>query len=132
MFFFLFFPPPSLDGNIDFTNIIGTQIFWAFSHSSLAPTINIEVIWPFKGIDVINPWGILFLNTIILFSSRVTITWNRHVILARSKKQVVYTSITTRQLSNYQRNFFITSCNHTIIDARNEMDTTYHLNDLEQ
>jgi hypothetical protein len=32
----------------------------------------------------------------------------------------------------YQRNFFITSCNHTIIDVRNEMDTTYHLNDLEQ
>jgi len=26
----------------------------------LAPTIDIDIIWPLKGIDVINPWGILF------------------------------------------------------------------------
>jgi cytochrome c oxidase subunit 3 len=40
--------------------------FWVFFHSSLAPTIEIRAIWPPKGIDVLNPWGIPFLNTLIL------------------------------------------------------------------
>jgi hypothetical protein len=37
-----------------------------FFHSFLAPTVEIGVIWPPKRIDVLNPWGIPFLNTFIL------------------------------------------------------------------
>jgi hypothetical protein len=40
--------------------------------------------------------------------------------------------ITTQQLSNYQKNFLLTSRNHTIIDVHNETNATYHLNELEQ
>ena len=29
--------------------------FWAFFHSSLAPTIEIGAMWPPKGIEVLNP-----------------------------------------------------------------------------
>jgi hypothetical protein len=34
--------------------------FWAFFHSSLAPTVEIGAIWPPKGIEVLNPWEIPF------------------------------------------------------------------------
>jgi cytochrome c oxidase subunit 3 len=106
--------------------------FWAFFHSSLAPTVEIIAIWPPKGIDVLNPWGIPFLNTLVLLSSGAAVTWAHHAILAGSKKQVVYALVATRRPSYYRGNFLITSCNHTIADARNETDATYHLTELEQ
>ena len=43
--------------------------FWAFFHSSLAPTIEIGAMWPPKGIEVLNPWEIPFLNTCLLYTS---------------------------------------------------------------
>jgi cytochrome c oxidase subunit 3 len=44
--------------------------FWAFFHSSLAPTVEIGALWPPKGIAVLNPWEIPFLNTVILIIIR--------------------------------------------------------------
>jgi cytochrome c oxidase subunit 3 len=61
--------------------------FWAFFHSSLAPTIEIGAVWPPKGIDVLNPWEIPFLNTVILLTSGATVTWAHHAILAGQKTQ---------------------------------------------
>ena len=29
--------------------------FWAFFHSSLAPTVEIGAVWPPKGVQVLNP-----------------------------------------------------------------------------
>ena len=40
--------------------------FWAFFHSSLAPTVDIGAVWPPKGIEVLNPWEVPFLNTVLL------------------------------------------------------------------
>jgi len=105
--------------------------FWAFFQSSLAPIVEIGVIWPPKGIDVLNPWGIPFLSTLILLSSGATVTWAHHVILNGSKMQVVYTLVATKRPSNYRGNFLITSCNHTIVNVHNETNATYHLNKLE-
>jgi cytochrome c oxidase subunit 3 len=61
--------------------------FWAFFHSSLAPTVEIGVVWPPKGIQVLNPWEIPFLNTVILLSSGATVTWAHHAILAGNRRQ---------------------------------------------
>nr|AHG59251.1 cytochrome oxidase subunit III [Bryum argenteum] len=69
--------------------------FWAFFHSSLAPTVEIGAIRPPKGIDVLNPWGIPFLNTLILLSSGAAVTWAHHAILAGFKKQAVYALVAT-------------------------------------
>jgi heme/copper-type cytochrome/quinol oxidase subunit 3 len=55
--------------------------FWAFFHSSLAPTIQIGSIWPPAGIEVFNPFGIPFYNTYILLLSGVTITITHHAII---------------------------------------------------
>jgi cytochrome c oxidase subunit 3 len=64
--------------------------FWAFFHSSLAPTIEIGAVWPPKGIDVLDPWGIPFLNTFILLSSGAAVTWAHHAIITGLKKQAIY------------------------------------------
>jgi len=35
-------------------------------------------VWPPKGMTVFNPWGVPFLNTLILLTSGVTVTWAHH------------------------------------------------------
>jgi len=64
--------------------------FWAFFHSSLSPTIEIGAVWPPKGIDVLDPWGVPFLNTVILLTSGASVTWAHHAILADKRTQTIY------------------------------------------
>lgn len=69
--------------------------FWAFFHSSLAPTIEIGAVWPPAGIEVLNPWEIPFLNTLILLTSGASVTWAHHAILAGEKQQAMRALIVT-------------------------------------
>lgn len=64
--------------------------FWAFFHSSLAPTVEIGAVWPPKGIQVLNAWQVPFLNTIILLSSGAAVTWAHHAILVGKQKQAIF------------------------------------------
>ncbi|KAK4724349.1 hypothetical protein R3W88_027128 [Solanum pinnatisectum] len=50
-------------------------LFRASSHSSLAPMVQIRGIWPPKGIAILDPWEIPFLNTLIPLSSGTAVTW---------------------------------------------------------
>ena len=69
--------------------------FWAFFHSSLAPTVEIGAVWPPKGIQVLNPWEVPFLNTVILLSSGAAVTWAHHAILAGYRQQGVAALLVT-------------------------------------
>lgn len=57
------------------------SFFWAYFHSSLAPTIQIGSIWPSSGLVVIDPWGVPFLNTIILVTSGATLTFAHYTLI---------------------------------------------------
>nr|YP_009868543.1 cytochrome c oxidase subunit III [Dolichoderus quadripunctatus]QKG63374.1 cytochrome c oxidase subunit III [Dolichoderus quadripunctatus] len=73
------------------------SFFWAYFHSSLSPSMEIGQMWPPMGILPFNPFDIPLLNTIVLISSGLFITWSHHSIMNKnfteSKNSLIITII---------------------------------------
>uniref|UniRef100_A0A4D5R941 Cytochrome c oxidase subunit 3 n=1 Tax=Scolopendra viridis TaxID=118503 RepID=A0A4D5R941_SCOVI len=95
------------------------SFFWAFFHSSLAPTPDIGLLWPPTGIYPFNPFQIPLLNTAILLSSGVSITWAHHALMEADYIQAKQALMMTILLGIY----------FTILQAYEYMEAMFTISD---
>lgn len=93
--------------------------FWAFFHSSLAPTRELGGVWPPHGVNPLSPWGVPLLNTVVLLSSGVTVTWAHHSLLAGLHMEAVVRLILTVLLG----------CYFTMLQASEYIETRFSIRD---
>ena len=62
--------------------------FWAFFNASLFPKVT-PPVWPPEGVETLPTFGVPFLNTLILLTSGVTVTWAHHALRENDRKTVV-------------------------------------------
>ena len=71
------------------------SVFWAYFHSSLTPAVEIGGVWPPLGIQILDPFAIPLLNTILLLSSGAFITYAHHAIIKGNRKSAILGIILT-------------------------------------
>nr|AWX90823.1 cytochrome c oxidase subunit 3 [Cymothoa indica] len=77
------------------------SFFWAFFHSSLTPTHEIGLMWPPAGIHPLDFAEVPLLNTIILLTSGLTVTWSHHSITEKNHSQGLIALMMTILLGMY-------------------------------
>lgn len=77
------------------------SFFWRFFHRRLSPNIELGIIWPPLGIQSFNPFQIPLLNTIILLTSGVTVTWAHYSLIENNYTQTTQSLLITILLGIY-------------------------------
>nr|QNP09985.1 cytochrome c oxidase subunit 3 [Ochthebius sp. IBE<ESP> AN292] len=95
------------------------SFFWGFFHSSLAPTMEIGLMWPPKSIITFNPIQIPLLNTLILLTSGLTVTWAHHSLMENNYNQTKQALLLTVILGIY----------FTILQAYEYMEASFSIAD---
>lgn len=77
------------------------SFFWAFYDASLSPSIDIGMSWPPKGISPLAFYDVPLLNTVILLTRGITVTWAHHSIINNSFNASVVSLLITVCLGVY-------------------------------
>lgn len=77
------------------------SFFWRFFHRRLSPRIEIGINWPPSGIFVFNPAQVPLLNTLILLTSGLSVTWAHHRLIENNFNQAKQGLIITIILGIY-------------------------------
>ena len=78
-----------------------SSFFWAFFHNSLTPSLEGGGVWPPVGIIPFNPWQVPLLNTLILLSSGIRVTWAHHALATGSHQDAISGLAITLILGSY-------------------------------
>jgi len=94
--------------------------FWAFFHSSLSPAVEIGCLWPPKGLRPVVASSLPLLNTLILLTSGLTLTWShsclQHGLLSSAYFSLAYTILLGLLFTLIQCTEFY-FCSFTIADS---------------
>nr|ALO64794.1 cytochrome c oxidase subunit III [Nomada flava] len=77
------------------------SFFWTYFHMSISPDMEIGQLWPPKMINYFNPYDIPLLNSIILISSGLTVTWSHHSLLNNNYNNTLISLFLTIMLGFY-------------------------------
>jgi cytochrome c oxidase subunit 3 len=77
--------------------------FWAFFDASLFSNEAIQAsrvletggVWPPKGVEVLDPWHLPLVNTLILLTSGATVTWAHHALLNNDREGLKWGLVAT-------------------------------------
>nr|AFU50254.1 cytochrome c oxidase subunit III [Spilopyra sumptuosa] len=95
------------------------HFFEDFFHNSLSPSIELGMIWPPKSIQPFNPIEIPLLNTLILLTSGISVTWAHHSLMENNYKQSLQSLILTVLLGIY----------FTILQSYEYMEAPFSISD---
>jgi cytochrome c oxidase subunit 3 len=93
--------------------------FWAFFHRSLSPTHELGCIWPPEGVSPLNPYAVPLLNTAVLLTSGVTVTWAHHSLVINDNHSLQLGLLLTVTLGVY----------FTYLQSTEYFDTSFNLAD---